>query len=211
MATTNERDTLARFPKEIDRHVMIVLQDDGTRRHLRFRRPETMCMHFDLVTWPGHLCYTGDMGSFLFSRIEDMFEFFRSPGGRINPSYWAEKVLASDKSDGVTEFSREKFRAAVWRDVVEWIRENRDRTSRYERRELWRAVEDEFGDFDKGSAGKVYEFEHRLNARTAFRFVDFFEHSTSEYTHRFLWCLCAIVWGINTYDAAKVPQEAAAA
>ena len=28
---------------------------------------------FDIVTWPGYLCYSGDMGCFVFTRLPDMF------------------------------------------------------------------------------------------------------------------------------------------
>lgn len=55
-----------------------MLHEDGIYRHIRFRQPGTMCMHFDLITWPGYLCYTGDMGTYVFTRLADMFEFFRT-------------------------------------------------------------------------------------------------------------------------------------
>ena len=43
----------------------------------------------------GSLIASGDVGTYVFSRLADMFEFFRSPmtsDGRlyINDSYWAE-------------------------------------------------------------------------------------------------------------------------
>ena len=65
------------FTSDIAQHQMQVIRDDGVSRHLRFKRPNTMCMHFDLLTWPGYLCYTGDMGTYVFRRLEDMFPFFR--------------------------------------------------------------------------------------------------------------------------------------
>ena len=96
------------FLKDVDQHVMEVIHEDGVFRHLRFKQPGTVCMHFDLITWPGRLCYTGDMGTFVFSRIHDMLEFFRpdayaiaAPFKRIDRNYWAEKVDASGR-DGIT-------------------------------------------------------------------------------------------------------------
>lgn len=65
------------FTRDIAKHEIEVIRDDGVDRHLRFRRPGTMSMHFDILTWPGYLCYTGDMGSYVFRRTEDMLEFFR--------------------------------------------------------------------------------------------------------------------------------------
>lgn len=51
-----------------------------------------------------YLCYTGDMGTYVFQRLTDMFEFFRTDreykkrnGGKlaVNLSYWGEKLQAT--------------------------------------------------------------------------------------------------------------------
>ena len=91
--------TEADFLKDVAAHEMEILRDDGVYRHIRFKKPGTWCMHFDLVTWPGYLAYSGDMGCYVFSRLNDMFEFFRTDreylqrDGRqlcINLCYWSE-------------------------------------------------------------------------------------------------------------------------
>src|ERR1700760_3629526 len=88
------------FDREITRHEMKVVRDDGLYRHLRFKRPDTGMYYFDLITWPWHLCITGDASDGLvFSRTEDMFTFFgSSPDYRINPKYWAEKLQIPGRS-----------------------------------------------------------------------------------------------------------------
>lgn len=116
--------TEERFRKDVAEHRATILRDDGLNRHIQFRRPGTYCMGFDLITWPGYLCYTGDMGTYVFSRLADMFEFFRSTyrneqkqGLYINPQYWAEKCRAADHYDGITEYNEDVFRERV----NEWI------------------------------------------------------------------------------------------
>ena len=83
------------FLQDVAQHQIHVIRDDGVYRHVRFKRPDTYCSHFDLITWPGHLCYTGDMGTYVFTRLRDMFDFFRRPDNekwhRIDRRYWAEK------------------------------------------------------------------------------------------------------------------------
>ena len=66
------------FLRDVAEHTMTVIREDGVSRHIRFAKPGTSCMHFDLITWPGYLCYTGDMGTYVFQRLTDMFEFFRT-------------------------------------------------------------------------------------------------------------------------------------
>lgn len=215
------------FLKEVRDHEMIIIKDDGAYRHVRFKKPGTTCMHFDLITWPGYLCYTGDMGTYIFSRLRDMFEFFRTDReynqsrGRqlgINLSYWAEKAEAKDRHSGIMEFSEDLFNRAVTEHLVSWIRENAYRTTKEERRELWDAVmidvigaEGDSGGFRKQIA--VNDFSHYVNEKVReFYFQDFWEHTVEDYTHRFVWCCYALAWGIQQYDnAANTMSEKAGA
>jgi hypothetical protein len=78
---------------------MKVHRDDGIYRHLKFSRNGSNSYRFDLVTWPGYLSVTGDMGTWTFGRIADMFDFHGQPfrAARkflINPGYWSEKFEA---------------------------------------------------------------------------------------------------------------------
>ncbi len=196
------------FLKDIVKHEMRVIRDDGVQRHLRFQRPGTMCMHFDLITWPGHLCYTGDMGTYVFSRLPDMFEFFResdeSRRYQISMSYWAEKVIAQDR-DGIMEFSPALFRADV-RDYFDQFDASGDGWSDERKADLWDAIDAEvIGVSDDGEHfawAALYEFEH-----DGFRFIDW-ERRCEKFTNRFTWCCCALRWAISVYDAAKADQAA---
>ena len=87
------------FVKHTEKHELKIIKDDGVYRHMRFGDPDTIIYSMHVTTWPGHLAVTGDMGTYLFSRIEDMFKFFRHD--RPNPQYWAEKCQASDERCGM--------------------------------------------------------------------------------------------------------------
>ena len=223
------------FLADIATHSMHVLRDDGVYRHLRFKRPDSGTMHFDLVTWPGHLAYTGDMGSYVFARLDDMFEFFRtdrrfgeSQGHQlfINPGYWGEKVSAVDadyvyeqgKSGRLEEFSVEKFRRELIGHLVEWLRDFRAETTKGERRRLWNAVMDELIHplrvIAPGWGGSMLDaairFSHPVND-----FVGIYspgDHlmnvSVTGFTRRFIWACYAIAWGVSRYDEEKEKAEA---
>jgi hypothetical protein len=139
---------IERFKKDVEKHVMTVIRDDGVYRHLRFQTPGSYCMGFDIVTWPGYLAYTGDMGAYVFTRLEDMFQFFRCAEGRnqyrIDLRYWAEKCECGGAADrsGIREFSEDKFEQNVKEYLIDWIRNHRDSTNKEERRELWSLVSD---------------------------------------------------------------------
>lgn len=199
------------FLKDVQHHQMTVIRDDGVHRHIRFGKPGTGCMHFQLITWPGYLCYTGDMGTYVFRRLEDMFEFFRHrprDDGRlyINESYWAEKLEATDKNGGHRAYSPSRFRAYVIDHCKEWRRE----MSRSEFKEFREAIEEDvlrWEDEGEHEAHKaLYEFGHGDRRW----FQDSWEADFKEYTFRFTWCCYALAWGIGRYDEQRSKLTASA-
>lgn len=204
------------FLHDVAEHQMTVVREDGLHRHLRFKKPGTMLEHFDLITWPGYLCITGDMGTYVFNRLDDMFQFFRSdrPSLSINLNYWAEKLESADRHGEVTRFCEERFNQAVLGDLICWLRNYRDCTTKDERRELWDAVVSEVlgADGDSGGFRKqtaAHDFYHDVNDEVGtFCFQDFWEHNVTEYSPRFVWCCYAIAWGVRQYDQSRLAPAA---
>lgn len=214
----------ARFLNDVANHEMSVIREDGVYRHIRFKRPDSGCYRFDLITWPGYLCYTGDMGTYVFSRTNDMFEFFRTDREcmtlsenrslAINPSYWSEKVQSDSRFGKGTEcFSEELFREAIERDFnAHFDQRAPDDDASDEvksafnelKDDAWEAVEDEILSVDSlegQGVSAAYDFK-----RGELVFEDFFEHRLTDYTFHFIWCCYALAWGIRTYDQAKTSQ-----
>lgn len=210
----NKTNIEERFLNDVAKHEMIIIRDDGVNRHIRFKRSGTSCMHFDLITWPGYLCYTGDMGTYVFCRLEDMFEFFRTDKGdfnynrnglSINPQYWGEKLEAVDKNSGFKQYSNEKFHSIVNEIIDEHI--INDELSDDEAEELRDEVSIEVlanDDTEHEAHCAAQDFKHK-----GFTFSDFWEHDLKDYSYRFMWCCYALAWGIQKYDEAKVAKEAA--
>jgi hypothetical protein len=115
-APVEEIESLERFLRETCKHEMTVLRDDGLYRHLRFQEPGSGFYWYDLITWPGRLVVCGDAGDWMFSRTSDMFLFFESQHGGINPHYWGEKLRgAKPGREGARKYSEEAFK-----DFREW-------------------------------------------------------------------------------------------
>jgi hypothetical protein len=198
--------TEEQFLRDVAKHQMTVLRDDGLNRHIRFRKPGTCVMGFDLITWKGHLCYTGDMGTFVFSRIEDMFEFFRtervarstSVTGKtlfVNHGYWAEKCLAHDR-EGIEVYSPDRFR--------ELIKERLDDQDASD--EVRREVEEEVLSWADNGEDLARSEASSYRHRSGFEFSDFWESNLRVYTVRFVWCCYALAWGIGQYDLSRAPR-----
>lgn len=185
------------FLEDVKDHQMYRLRDFNVERHLRFKKPETNCMSFDLITWPGHLCYTGDMGTYVFKRLPDMFEFFRTKSNEVdkisvNLNYWAEKCIAIDSGIGITEYSKNAFRSRI--------------TERLDADEVWPELRQTVQrEILENIPDNEYEARDVVNnfAYEGFTFQDFWEANLHEYTYRYIWCCYAIVWGIQKYDISK--------
>lgn len=213
--------TQERFLSDVARHEMTIQRDDGVYRHITFQRPGSSSYRFDLVTWPGHLAYSGDMGCYVFSRLEDMFEFFRTDrkhrdpakGLAINLGYWSQKLISVSGNRHraeVMEFCEKKFNRILIREyLIPWIRDTRYQTTGEERRELWDAVISEVigAPSDDGGVRKqcaAHDFRHRVNEDLVFEFHDLFEYNfITDYDFYFVWCCYALAWGVEKYDEAK--------
>jgi hypothetical protein len=213
------------FLSDVASHVLTIQHDDGVFRHLRLGKPGTYCMSFNLTTWPGHLAISGDMGTYVFNRLDDMFQFFRTkPYDRrdgthedfpINPSYWAEKCEAMNTRDGrgegIKAYDRECLREHAryeWEShFSELMDDEGDLATNEAAQECWKEIETSVLGAENGYEAyqAAQDFEHE-----GFRFHDSWEWNNTSYTFRFLWCLYAITWGIRQYDAAKdsAPSEA---
>lgn len=197
------QEDFERFQQTTSRHDLTIQRDDGLYRHLQFKRPKSYCESFSIVTWPGHLCFTGDMGTFVFSRLPDMFDFFRGPQTwRIDYRYWAEKLQASDKYDGYQKFSPELFAQRVKETFQDWLDPEFCQTTADE---IWERIEDEVlsqqheGEQSAIEAAMRFEIPELDNKHI---FQDFWEVDCREFTHRFLWCCWAIRFAIEAYDMA---------
>jgi hypothetical protein len=203
--------TRDKFLHDVEDFNMTIIKDDGIYRHLRFKHPETRTMSFDILTWPGHLCYTGDMGSYLFSRVNDMFEFFRHGKDEdvlyVNPPYWSEKVLALDKCGYIREYDPEKFEKYVKGEAVEMCLAMRD--EEFEGDESVRPdvifmerVEDEILDYSGEESAAIHNAVN-FEWRGDYPFQDIYEVSFKDFSFHYIWCCFALVWGIDMYDKQK--------
>jgi len=205
---TNKEITQESFLRDVKDHELIIIKDSGIDRHIRLKAHDSMCAYFDLITWKGHLCYTGDMGSYLFSRTEDMFKFFRSDKENEIPNfnYWAEKVLASDKNSGIKEYSQEVFEQYIKEWRLDHVREmfSSNTGDKQLRRKFWETVQSEI-------LNKEYEQEY--SARQLIedwnyyhkedQYGDFWETDLMDWTYRYKWACWAIQWAIREYDKKK--------
>lgn len=188
----NSRKEFQAITKE---HTMTILKDDGLYRHIRCQKPGTGYYRWDLITWPGHLAITGDMESYTFARIPDMFEFFGS-GPELNLGYWDEKIVAGGP---VREHCPDLFKSAV----VEYFMRNRRLG---ESADLFREIREdvlECSDFGETARSAIDGFRYRYKDGRQFEFSDWYEWDFNDWSSHYLRSLHAIVWGISQYRAAK--------
>jgi hypothetical protein len=204
MTTTNdsaEERVAAMFAVNTSEHELTVLHDDGLYRHILMSKPGTGMYRYELITWPGHLSVGGDMDTYVFARVEDMFTFFR--GQHINPGYWAEKV--QDGRERTRRYSEDLFKARVMDELKNMPVPNLNAQQREARAELLERMAD----------GDAYHQEGALelltDAERAGLFSDTWEWRLEDWDYHFVYCLHAIVAAIKAYDEAKARSSEAVA
>jgi len=204
------------FEKSTKDHKMEILMDNGLYRHLKFTNNGSQCYRFDLHTWPGHLCIDGDMGTYVFSRIPDMFKFFImgehdfNAKYIINPGYWGEKLQAIEKNGGYREFSYDIFEENITTEFNSFKEHSNLEDPEFDM--LW----DEISDYvlsrsDDGvralDAAMDFKWSSDDGSET-FEMSEFWDYNCDDYTYRYIWILYAIVWGIQQYNINKQEQAA---
>lgn len=208
------QDVAERFAGETVDHQLEIVHDRGLYRHLKFRHQGPYYSGyywFDLITIPGTLIFQGDGESYVFSRNEDMFDFFRGSAyrGKPNLSYWAEKVT-SDR-DRLQRYDEDLFRDAVMQALSDHYEPNPVPDG------LLKAVEAEIFEDDYFTASKqdafrlAHEFVYYENPedrydhrkRPDFEFTEVWELRATDFCWWYAWACHAIVWGIGKYDAER--------
>lgn len=208
------------FLKVVQHHQLTVFRDDGVYRHLIFKKPGDSNCWFQITTWPQFLCISGDMGCYVFNRLEDMFCFFRNRDLKINPSYWGEKVEAGK----VKAYSSEQARDSILASFHQWAddyRESKGWEVEEVTEELKAEIEAHIAEQRERLSDEILDYcDDRFSNYQAIRdyeeisgcfdFVDFFDSwdPLEDYEYHYIWCLFAIVWGIGQYDAFKDLQVA---
>lgn len=184
--TRNEQHVKEHIPNDLANHVIHVKHQDGLYRHYICQSPGTWNMGFCVVTWPGCLCYTGDMGEFLFERTEDMIAFMR--GSCMSYCYAAEKCTAACR-DGIREFSPIEFKKEVARAIADC---------------------DDPDMIEELEEVLTAEHDNEHSAMEALFGTDYFGGDLpdcNEYTERFLWCLHALKWFCEKLDKGEVLSQ----
>lgn len=196
-----EKQVTERFAADVAQHVMTVEMDNGVHRCLYFGRRGSGVYSFRVVTWPGHLYIGGDCDDFVFSRLTDMFEFFRTDSGRVNLSYWSEKLQAIARHAGHRKFDADTFRATIFAAYKAWRQwDDVDRFTLEERIELRERVREVMSAADE-SEHDAYRAAYEFSFDGDSPFADL--GSCEQYTYGFVWACHAIVWAIAQYDAVK--------
>ena len=194
--------------KDVASHQLTVNLDQGVFRDITIADPNTMAMHYNITTRPGYLIFTGDMGSFVFTRLADMFDFFRNKDGyNINPGYWEEKLEAVDSRGGAKEFSSDLVKEILTEHLQDHLEGldsgcyEKDQSDAEEAKEatehLISLAEDDKHDF--------YETLRNWDADDAgvLDMECWWEWDFNDHTYHYIWACFAIVHAIKLYDAHK--------
>lgn len=162
-------------------HTMRIELDEGVHRSIYFGRQHAYW--FRIITWPRGLCIHGDMGSYVFSRIEDMFDFKWN-----DPEYLNGKLQhgAQFADDVTTRYSIDVVKAWVKSELGEGSYPDED-LSDFLSEVCW----NEYDEWQTCNLwAKTFSNPHEM---PSFR----------DWDYRYLWCIAAIDDSIKKYYESK--------
>lgn len=190
---------MSTFADSVKDHELQIPLDTGIYRHLIYKKPYSGDMGFNIVTVPQYLTICGDMGSYTFTRVADMFQFFR--GDNINPEYWAQKCVSTDKHCDIKKYCEKKMTRLIMERVEDWCSPEWNDYSEEQRKQLENEIKEDvlpYIDTESMALDVLMDFDPDNSM-----FEDFLEEDVREFTPNFLWCLEAIVHTIKVYDETK--------
>lgn len=189
----SSHDVLCAFSENTKKHEIKMLVDSGMYRHIRFIEKGNNQYRFDLISWPGSICINGDMGTYVFSRVGDMFKFFANDD--LSYSYVAEKCKSQDSKIPVWVYDPCMVEEEAWRQVEEHIKTYPD-SAKYLREDIRALLESHLHD-EGVVSNEIYNYDNY-----GFRFnTD--DWKTKILSYQFLWCVTAIQWGVKKYSEVK--------
>lgn len=197
----NKTCSRSQFLKDVANHQISVRLDEGVYRHIVFEQPTHSYLHrFEIITTPWRLMITGDMGTWVFARLEDMFEFFRAKGGGVNLGYWAEKLQngVHGGSSAAKVYDGDVLRAQLIKSLDGYESIDGYGLTKAKRAAIIRELKEMDFDDEHWIMHQISDFQH-----DGFRFQDIWEIDATVYSYHFTWCCYAIAWAIERYDAAN--------
>lgn len=189
--------------------------DSGLHRNLRVANPRSSAFHYSITTWPGYLCISGDMGCYVFQRIDDMFDFFRGAPGKINPGYWQEKVQAGAGFQGAGAITAEPDLDAYDKRLMQYLDDfidGLDPDVEEDAEKISEATE-AVNDFKNYRENSEWDCVSRINnwdseSAGGMDLDDFWEgySGLQKFRFHYIWCCYAIVHAIALYGAAKADE-----
>lgn len=210
------------FLKDVENHEMTIIADTDFVRSIRFKQPNTTNRYFDITTWNGHLCISGDMGTYVFSRLPDMFTFFRNC--KPNLGYWGEKLEAVSRFSGYKEFDTNLVEQSIKKrvdEICEEIEGYFDNLDKHEKEEyptkeaLEAAFREEVESYFECEDLGEYRFLAAIESFESSVITDLTLIYEGEYgwittekpSYQYVWVCHAIPWAIEQYDKFKSENE----
>ena len=190
--------TLEQFLNDVKNHELTIHQNNGVYRHLTFANPNDCDKYFNITTFPDYLIITGDMGALVFSRLHDMFNFFRSNDLKINPGYWAEKIQSASyqgKIESYSEFDTDEVKRFAQEYLDDFLEQNM--LSELDKEELLEEFDSEI--LHSEDEYEIVEAIRNFDCH-GFDFEEFWEGYYRKYRYHYIWLCYAIAWGIKKFD-----------
>ena len=190
------------FLSEMKDHKMKVVLDTEKHKHLSFSSGGFE-HGFEIISFPYHVMITGDMGTYTFSRTDDMLRWFVKDGGKAiarpekELQRWRQKLVSVDSQLGVVKNSLTQTVKMIEQCEENFIECHPDQKGAIKEvfSDLLRSGEDGVGML----LHELLTFEITIDGEEHAPFSDFEDEDVGVYVLQFAWCCYALNFGIGMY------------
>ncbi|OOF37681.1 hypothetical protein BKK49_11245 [Rodentibacter rarus] len=184
------------FLESIQKHQLTVLQNSENVKIFRFADPNTISLSSTIIYAANTCTITGDMGSYVFGRLLDVYGFFARNQSVFCFSYIKEKVLAQDVNGELEYFDGDLAKRDIRHCIDKYQTECTDEDKLIELNGLVDSLK--YVDF----SCEFKADEWLANATESFEelFGELSYRNFKELSPNFIWCAQAIIYTTRLFE-----------
>ncbi|OOF58290.1 hypothetical protein [Rodentibacter genomosp. 2] len=185
------------FLESIQKHQLTVIENSENVKIFRFADPNTISLSCTIIYAANTCTITGDMGHFLFGRVQNAYNFFLNNPAVFSFGYVSEKVLAQDTSVGLYYFDGDLAEKSI-KEIISDYREETDEERNLEKLNL---LENTLQNVDWSKQFEVDSwFYNNANGELSHLFDDTYTGKFERLTNYFIWCVQAIIYATRLFE-----------
>ncbi|OOH92163.1 hypothetical protein BMT54_01165 [Pasteurellaceae bacterium 15-036681] len=187
------------FLNDIKNHKITVIENSEHSKIFKAMRADgSICQSFTVIYADNKAIITGDMGHYVFGRLQNSYGFFLNNESAFNFGYVLEKLLAEDKFNKAERYDSTQAEETI-KSIIQEYRESLDED---DCQDDLNELEDSLEHIDFDSEIEVAAWLYSLTDESAEIFEEYNIDDFTVLDYRFIWCVYGLIWATREFEKA---------